>query len=50
MLFDTLRAELRHWWTVRSTIRELDRLDDSELNDLGIGRWRIPEIARRSTP
>jgi uncharacterized protein YjiS (DUF1127 family) len=31
----------------RSTIRELNRLSDRELNDIGISRWDIPNIARQ---
>lgn len=48
MLFKTLREDVRRWWRVQMRIRELNRLDDAELNDLGIGRWRIPEIVRQS--
>ena len=48
MLFNVIREGLRRWRDIQATIRELNRLDDRELNDLGIGRWRIPEIAQRS--
>ncbi len=48
MVMKSVRGAIRRWWQIQMTIRELDRLDDAELNDLGIGRWRIPEIARRS--
>ncbi|MBL6945661.1 MAG: DUF1127 domain-containing protein [Rhodospirillales bacterium] len=48
MLFNVIRAGLRRWRDIHVTIRELNQLDDRELNDLGIGRWRIPEIAQRS--
>lgn len=48
MQFKTLREDVRRWWTVQMRIRELNQLDDAELNDLGIGRWRIPEIAQRA--
>ena len=39
---------LRRWSNVHEIIRELNQLDDQELNDLGIGRWRIAELANRS--
>ncbi len=48
MSLNALRTALRRWWSIRKTIRELNRLDEHELNDLGIGRWRIAQIARRS--
>ncbi|MBL6945935.1 MAG: DUF1127 domain-containing protein [Rhodospirillales bacterium] len=48
MLFNIIRTGLRRWRDVHATIRELNQLDDRELDDLGIGRWRIPEIAQRS--
>ena len=47
MTLKTLGQSIRRWWRVQMTIRELNRLDDAELNDLGIGRWRIPDIAAR---
>jgi uncharacterized protein YjiS (DUF1127 family) len=36
----------RHWRAVRAVERELQSLGDDELDDLGIGRWRIAQIAR----
>lgn len=47
MPFTNLLVRLRRWRDVQQTIRELNQLDDHELNDLGIGRWRIAEIAKR---
>jgi uncharacterized protein YjiS (DUF1127 family) len=47
MLFDKFRADLRRWWGIHVTIRELNQLDYDELSDLGIGRWQIPEIAHK---
>ena len=41
-------AYLRRWSDVHEIIRELNQLDDQELNDLGIGQWRIAELANRS--
>ncbi len=31
----------------RNTFRELNRLSDRELNDIGISRWDIPNIAKQ---
>ncbi len=47
MSFRNLLVRLRRWSDVHETIRELNQLEDHELNDLGIGRWRISEIAKR---
>ncbi|UCH73360.1 MAG: DUF1127 domain-containing protein [Rhodospirillales bacterium] len=46
-MFRNIRVRLRRWSEVHETIRELNQLDDHELHDLGIGRWRIAEIAKR---
>ena len=48
MSFTNILVRMRRWCDVLETTRELNRLDDRELNDLGIGRWRISEIAERS--
>jgi len=48
MSFTNILARMRRWCDVHETVRELNQLDNHELNDLGIGRWRIAEIARRS--
>lgn len=47
MSFKNILVRLSRWRDVHETIRELNQLDDHELNDLGIGRWRIAEIAKR---
>jgi uncharacterized protein YjiS (DUF1127 family) len=47
MVFNKIRADLRRWWDIHVTIRELNQLDYDELSDLGIGRWQIPEIAHK---
>jgi uncharacterized protein YjiS (DUF1127 family) len=47
MSITNILVRLRRWREFHDTIRELNQLDDTELNDLGIGRWRIAEIARR---
>ncbi|MDY8110588.1 DUF1127 domain-containing protein [Fulvimarina sp. 2208YS6-2-32] len=38
----------RNWRRYRDTVKELDRLSQRELNDLGISRYDIPSIARRT--
>ncbi len=38
----------RNWRRYRSTVDELNRLSNRELNDLGIARGDIPYVARRS--
>jgi len=48
MTLENIRAELRRWWAVHLTISELEKLDYNELNDLGIGRWQIPDIAQHN--
>ena len=48
MSFHELTTRYRRWKSIRKTICELTRLDDRELDDLGIGRWRIAEIARHA--
>ncbi len=47
MSFANILGRLRRWRDIHETIRELNRLDNSELDDIGIGRWRIAEIAKR---
>ena len=48
MTFSNFSSGLRRWWDVQKAIRTLDQLDDSELNDLDIGRWRIPLLAQQA--
>ena len=38
----------RAWRSYRRTVCELDALDRRELDDLGIGRWQIRSLARRT--
>ena len=47
--FDRLRAELGARRRYRETVRELSRLSDRELDDVGIGRWEIRPLAERLT-
>ncbi|MEO0543952.1 MAG: DUF1127 domain-containing protein [Pseudomonadota bacterium] len=43
-----LTRSLRQWRKVRQTENELYRLSTRELDDLGISRADIPQIARRA--
>ncbi|MFB2553671.1 DUF1127 domain-containing protein [Ensifer soli] len=36
------------WRKYRQTCVELNRMSDRELNDLGIGRGDIPQVARKA--
>lgn len=44
-MFMTIALKLYRWHLYRETVRELQKLSDRELSDLGIGRWRIKAIA-----
>ncbi len=48
MSFHELTAKIRRWKAIRETIAALEGLPTSELDDLGIGRWRIPALAQSS--
>jgi uncharacterized protein YjiS (DUF1127 family) len=43
-----LMKNIREWRRFRATREALSRLTDRELNDLGIGRGEIDNIARRA--
>ena len=42
-------SKTRAWLRYRETVRELERLSDRELSDLGIGRGDIKDIARQTS-
>ncbi len=46
MFVSMIAAKVRAWFRYRETVRELSRLTDRELNDLGIARYEIPFVAR----
>ena len=48
MKFPELTAGYRRWKSIRETITALEGLPTTELDDLGIGRWRIADIAQSS--
>ncbi len=43
-----LIAKYRRWKSIHDTIVALEGLSTHELDDLGISRWRIHEIATRN--
>lgn len=48
MMLQKLINGYHRWKSIRETIAALDGLPTEELNDLGIARWRIPDLAERS--
>ena len=46
-MIKTLSAKLHAWRRFRDSVRELSRLSDRELNDLGIGRCDIEDVVRQ---
>ena len=49
MFISWVLAKVRNYLQYRETVAELSRLTDRELEDLGITRYQIDEIARGST-
>ncbi len=45
MFLSTLIAGISRWFRYRDTLRQLSRLTDCELNDLGIHRGDIRAVA-----
>jgi uncharacterized protein YjiS (DUF1127 family) len=48
-MMKTLTAKLHAWRRFRESVRELSRLSDRELNDLGIGRADIEDVVRHGS-
>ena len=46
-MIKTFSAKLHAWRRFRESVRELSRLSDRELNDLGIGRSDIEDVVRQ---
>jgi uncharacterized protein YjiS (DUF1127 family) len=46
MFVATILSRLNAWMRYRETVRELSKLSDRELNDLGIVRSEIDDVAR----
>ena len=49
MFLTMIAAKIRAYLRYRETVRELSRLTDRELDDLGISRYDIESVARGST-
>ncbi|GGG25657.1 DUF1127 domain-containing protein [Chelatococcus composti] len=47
MFVSYILARIKAYLRYRETVRELSRLTDRELNDLGISRWDIPFVAKK---
>ena len=45
MIVSRLIRLIRAWWRYNESVRELARLNDRELADIGINRSEIPGIA-----
>lgn len=45
-MFSTITSQISTWRSVRSTVRELNKLSDRELHDLGINRGDVQHVAR----
>ncbi len=48
MLFHELIARYHRWRSIHETIAALECLPTAELDDLGIARRRIPDLARQN--
>ena len=46
-MIHTLTSKFKAWLRLRESVRELSRLSDRELSDLGIGRSDILDVARQ---
>ncbi len=47
-MLKSLTVKIAAWRRYRESVRELSRLSDRELNDLGIGRADIAALVRQS--
>ena len=47
MTLNSIASKIQKWRQYRASVRELSRLSDRELNDLGIGRADIEYVARK---
>ncbi len=43
-LFDHVARTVRAWNARRRTINELDRLNEAQLDDIGLTRWHVEEL------
>ena len=47
MNIQSITAKIQQWRQYRASVRELSRLTDRELSDLGIGRADIEFVAKK---
>lgn len=47
MNIQTITTKIQKWRQYRASVRELSRLSDRELSDLGIGRADIEFVAKK---
>ena len=47
MNIQSIATKIQKWRQYRASVRELSRLTDRELNDLGIGRADIEFVAKK---
>ncbi|HUG60719.1 MAG TPA: DUF1127 domain-containing protein [Methylomirabilota bacterium] len=45
-MFETLTTRIKSYGAYRQTVRELDRLSNRELADIGLTRGAIADVAR----
>ncbi len=48
MFLAVLFSSLRRWLRYRETMRQLSRLNDRELSDIGVNRSNLSTIARQA--
>ena len=48
MFVSFILSRLRQYMRYRDTVRELSQLSDRELDDIGISRGEIPQVATRA--
>ena len=49
MSFRIITEKINSWRRYRTAVRELSQLSDRELSDLGLSRYDIEAVARRSS-
>ena len=47
MKFREFATKYRRWKSIRETVAALEALPTRELDDIGIARWEIRDLARR---
>jgi|SwirhirootsSR1_FD_contig_31_3096161_length_205_multi_2_in_0_out_0_1 uncharacterized protein YjiS (DUF1127 family) len=47
MILSLIASKLNEWFRYRATVAELSRLNDRDLEDIGISRLEIASVARQ---